>query len=163
MVLDYGSPGRPRWRKGQRVAFAMMVAGHAVGLVVFAVLAVLPTLLTNGPGDGPDAEDPARVLRGSPCRAITRAEFERGWTAPPRSFAFDGVTFARRRGDASCVTRSRGTALIPVCQFSVPIAVAVSGPRGEAWFDVGVGKAAAVEVAPAGPRCVVTGRAQLWS
>lgn len=160
MARDFGSLERPRWRPGQRGAFVWWIAGHVGLLVGFLIFAILPTFVAISP-IGPDlASRKPPPFATFPCRPISQAEFERGWTEPPRSFTFEGVTFARRRGDADCQgRRARGAkAYHPVCEFDVPYQLAVTAAGPTAYFAVPLGETATVEAKAGQVRCEVTGR-----
>ena len=159
MARDFGGLARPRWRPGQRAAFVWWIAGHAGLLVGFLIFAVLPTFVAISP-IGPDLSGrPAPPFKTVPCGRISRAEFDRGWSAPPRTFTFEGVTFARRRGEANCQGRREGHAKAyhPVCEFNVPYQLAVTAGGPAAYFTVPPGETATVEAKPGSIRCAVTG------
>src|SRR5512146_1757048 len=159
MVRDYGvrasSVGsRGRWLR------RVMRFGMAVGVVgPILALASIPTLIGVA-ADAPDPDDPTRGAVGEPCRAVSEADFERGWRDPPRTFVFQRAAFARRRGDADCTVLHDGPLErpYPACRFDAPAALAVTAGGRSAYFDIGPGLTAEVEVRPAGVRCVVTGK-----
>jgi hypothetical protein len=159
MARDFGDLDRPRWRPGQRGAFVWAMASRVGLLGGFLIFASLPSLLAISSG-GPSRRPALAPAFAPPCRPITRAEFERAWTEPPRSFTFEGVTFARRRGDADCQGRRAGLAEAyrPVCQFDVPYQLAVTVGGLTAYFAVPPGDAASVEAKPGLVRCSVMGR-----
>jgi hypothetical protein len=159
MARDFGGLDRPRWRPGQRGAFVWAMASRVGLLGGFLIFASLPSLLAISSG-GPDRGPAKASAFTRPCRPITRAEFERGWTEAPRSFTFEGVTFARRRGDADCQGRRAGLGkgYRPACEFDVPYQLAVTAGGVTSYFAVPPGEAASVETKPGIVRCEVTGR-----
>lgn len=157
MARDYGGSGPARWRRGRRIAF-LWTWGSRIFLVLgFLIFASLPTMLALSMGGPPAAPDKPPV--GPPCRAITQAEFYRGWKGGPKTFVFLHTTFTRRRGNADCHGRSDGIAKhYPVCEFNAPVQLAITSEGKHFWFDVGPGKVAVVEAPPGTARCTVTGR-----
>ena len=127
MVRDYGTRAAPRgpragWIGGvSRAAMAVGVAGPILAL------AAIPTLIGLA-ANAPDPDDPVRAAAGVPCRAVSQAEFERGWRDPPRAFLYRGARFARRRGDADCAVLRAGPVgqSYPACRFDAPAALAVT-------------------------------------
>src|SRR4051812_30698722 len=162
MVRDFGAADRPRWRSGQRLAFARDVGGKLFLVTALLLIGTLPVAM-------PLSLEQTRIWgHGRPpppraCRTITAADFDRGWHDEARTFTFSGVTFARRRGDADCTSRKHGLfgvvgAIYPTCRFDVPFALAVTRDGGETrYFAVPPGETAVVEAAPDETRCKVTG------
>jgi hypothetical protein len=158
-VVDFGAKTRPTWRRGQRLAFVAWV-GARVGLVSgFLVFASLPTMMALN-DFGPPVADPRTVkIQGKPCRITSAALFDRGWRAPARVIHFEGVAFARRRGDIFCHVRHegfRGTPY-PVCEFDTPYSLAVTKAGAPtAYFEAPPGYTVVVQVKAAGTSCLVT-------
>ena len=160
MVRDYGiRPAAPRGGWIRRIARAGMVVGVAGPILTLAAIPTLIGLAANAP----DPNDPVRAAAGVACRAVSQADFERGWRDPPRAFVFQGARFARRRGDADCSVLHEGPVgrSYPACRFDAPAALAVTVAGRSAYYDIGPGLTAEVEARPGGVRCVVTGRHRL--
>jgi len=159
MTRDFGGDGRPRWRRGERGLFIRDRAGAILSMAGFLIFASLPTAFALS-GSFHSGASPVQAQAERPCRAITKAEFERGWREAPHSFTFSGVTFERRRGDVECAARKPGGLGKPfvACAFDAPYQVAVAGAGRQAWFEVGAGNMAVVEARREGLRCKVTGR-----
>lgn len=156
MTRDFGGRERPRWRRGRRVDYLRDLGGRASLLAGFLIFASLPAMLAIS---GMQPEPAPRAKGGVDCRRISRAEFLRGWEAPPRTVRYQGVAFARRRGDAECGTGHDGLfgRGFPACAFSAPVAIGVTLGAHDAYFAVGAGYTAVVEARPEGVRCVVLG------
>jgi hypothetical protein len=158
MTRDFGGRDRPTWRAGQRLAFVTQAGRRAGLLIAFVIFAALPSLIAVSPIGADLPPLPHRPFSPRPCRPIDLAAFNRGWTDDPRIFRFEGVTFARHRGDADCTGRKgRGDAAYwPSCDFDAPFQVAVLQGRSTAYFAVPPGFTARVEVRPGAIRCTVT-------
>ena len=156
MAQDFGGRGRPAWRPGRRMDYLRDLGGR-VGLVGgFLIFASLPAMLAVS---GMQPAPPPKASGGIDCRRISRAEFLRGWRDPPRTIHYQGIAFARRRGDAECGTGHDGLfgRGFPACEFSAPVALGVTLGGRDAYFAVGPGYTAVVEARPEGVRCVVLG------
>ena len=167
MVTDFGASTRPSWRRGQRWAVARSVGGKPALVVGLLLIASLPTAIPISIEQMNVDKGPSSNPVGKPCRPISEALFNRGWTAPPRTFAFVGATFARRRGDADCSAGRHGLfglvgPVYPVCEFDAPVELAVTSGGRSAWFDVRPGYTAVVEARPDGARCTITGLFQFY-
>jgi hypothetical protein len=159
MARDFGGEGRLRWRRGERLLYLRWAAGH-VGLVAaFGLFAALPTTMALSLGN-PNGEPPPKAAGGPVCRAIAKAKFLQGWREDPHVIHFQGVAFARRRGDIFCGVRRDGMfgRTFPVCELDAPVQLGVTRAGRESYWDVTPGYTAVVEARADGPRCVVTGR-----
>jgi hypothetical protein len=161
MVQDFGGHAAPRWRKGQRYAYLRLAVGKSVLLGALLIIAVLPIAMPASidaaAGASANRHDPV----GKPCPRISEADFYRGWTEEPHVFAFSGVSFARRRGDADCHAEKHGLlgmmgAIYPTCRFDQPYQLAVTAGGRTAYYAVPQSYTALVEAPPAGPRCRVS-------
>lgn len=154
MTRDFGSGRSPL---GQRAELTWRILSHGALVSGLLLLASLPTMMAAP--DAPLPEDPpAHSVSGQPCQAISEAKFDWGYHRPARVITYQGVAFARRSGDVSCVVRHEGLRRFPVCKFSQPIEVSVTADGETAYFEVGGGYTAIVEARREGVRCVVTGR-----
>ena len=159
MARDYGGAEAPSWRRGRRLAFLWTWGSRVILVTGFLVFASLPTMLALSMGNPPGSDELPKAIVGAPCRAISQAEFYRGWKSGPRTFVFLHATFTRRRGDADCHGRSdRFASHYPVCEFDAPVQLAVTSEGKHFWFDVGPGATAVIEARPGKARCTVTGR-----
>lgn len=163
MARDFGGLDCPTWRRGRRGLFLRYWLGNILLVGGFAAFAAFPTAFALSGGF--HSYVPVRLSKdGPPCREITKAEFERGWTEQPRTFTFGGATFARRRGDADCTAHTDPLSRPSVvCAFDTPVAVAVAGFGHAAWFDVQPGRSASVEADGRGARCKITGVFRLYA
>lgn len=88
-----------------------------------------------------------------------------GWaqSAPFKTFVMRDVAFSRHHGHLACtfVTEGRGlgTVEFPVCQFTSPSVIQITGRDGVAMaFAPGPGRPATVLARPTGVSCVVGAR-----
>jgi len=91
-------------------------------------------------------------LAGTPCPALDQAAFE-ARQRKAMTFAFDGVSLARGAGHMECThrvyDRAGGRREAPVCDFSGPIALAVSvGGRQAFYAPPGSARVAVIDGAP---------------
>ncbi|MFT4252936.1 MAG: hypothetical protein QM608_10655 [Caulobacter sp.] len=91
-------------------------------------------------------------LAGTPCPVLTQAAFE-ARRRKPMTFAFDGLGVARGAGHMECTHRvyaqADGRREAPVCDFSGPIALAVSvGGRTSFYAPPGSARVAVIDGAP---------------
>jgi hypothetical protein len=159
MARDFGGKGRPRWRRGERLLFLYWAAGYAGLIAAFVLFAALPTTMALSLGN-PNGDPPPKAEGGPRCRSISKARFLQGWKEDPHVIHFQGVAFARRRGDIFCGVRREGLMgkRFPVCELDAPVQLGVTLAGRETYWDVTPGYTAVVEARPDGPRCVVTGR-----
>jgi hypothetical protein len=159
MARDFGGGGRSRWRRGERLDVLRRIGGYVAMAAVFVLFAALPTTMTLSLGQAPGPVAPAPADRPA-CRAVSKAKFLQGWTEPAHVIHFQGVAFARRRGDIFCGVRRDGLfgRTFPVCELDAPVQLGVVIAGRESYWDVGPGWTAVVEARPDGARCVVTGR-----
>lgn len=147
---DYGARG-PR-KKPPYVWIAAIV------LVLIAVSAAIfvPSWMKHRNEAIADAN--MLSLSGSPCPALSEADFAKGY-ATPQGLVFGEVRFERQYGHASCVDlryeggKAMGT--YPACQFMSPAVLTVVSEKGKFHFLPGLGKDATVFVEHGQPRCVM--------
>jgi hypothetical protein len=167
MARDYGGADPPRWRKGERLAYARGVGGKVFLGVALLLIASLPIAM-------PASLDQTVIWghrkppKPTACPTITPADFDRGWKEDARTFTFSGVTFARRRGDVDCLASKHGLfgvmgAIYPVCRFNAPFALKVSNSGGTRYFAVPGGYTAEVAAAPDDIRCKVLRRHDIYA
>lgn len=152
--LDYG--GRAKRRRTPR----WLAPSLAVAAVVAVTGAIWgPSLLIHRRQAIATAH--AWTLKGPPCQALTAAAYGKQWFKATKAFEWDGATFARGAGDASCQeVRNGGGAGLgdhPVCQFTSPQVIAVTTGKGLFYFTPGIGKPATVTVEDGMPSCVAAG------
>lgn len=150
-ALDFGR--RLARKRVPRWALAAAVAG--VAAAVTAAIWV-PSLLAHRA----DAISTARAwtIHGPPCQALTPAASRKQWYKASKAFEWDGVTFARGAGHASCqdvgYRGGRGLGVFPVCQFTSPEILAITTGKGTFYFAPGLGRPATVSVQHGLPSCV---------
>ncbi len=91
-------------------------------------------------------------LAGTPCPVLSQAAFE-ARQRKPMTFAFDSLSVARGAGHMECTHRTYaqagGKREAPVCDFSGPIALAVSvGGRQAFYAPAGSARVAVIDGAP---------------
>lgn len=157
MTLSAPPPG-PRRRKN---TLRWIVIGGGVALAVAAVITTEVLRRQHELADAA-ASSQAALVDGPPCPTLTPAAFAASKLPPKKAFVFNGIRFARRYGHADCSTLAdpvkKGGAFIPVCQFTGPAVISVTTPKGEFYFEPGVGRSATVFVPDTGPRCVLAAR-----
>lgn len=159
MARDFGGNGRPRWRRGERLFFLRWLGGFAAMGAAVVLFATLPTTMALSVGEPPSQAAPAPKDKPA-CRPISKAKFQQGWSKDARVIHFQGVGFARHRGDIFCGVRRDGLfgKYFPVCELNAPVQLGVLVDGRETYWDVTPGYTAVVEGRPDGPRCVVMGR-----
>lgn len=147
---DAGIAGRPG---------AVRVEGRARrgGWLPWAALAVVITAPLLGyvvikQREAGAAADAYWSLAGTPCPALSQAAFE-ARPRKPMTFAFDGVSLVRGAGHLECTHRTYlqagGAREAPVCDFTGPIALAVSVGGKQAFFaPPGSARVAVIDGAP---------------
>ncbi len=136
---------------------------QAVGLLVFVVaLASMPAYIVWETWSARKAVAAAWTITGPPCAIVQRPS--RTAFSPSRklkSFSYNGVTFTRAFGAASCVILDEpgmwSDAVYPVCQFNNPGFVAITSSGRTTVFEPEVGNRATVVVHGGIGRCVRTG------
>ena len=159
MARDFGGGGRPRWRRGERLLFLRWLGGYAVMATVIVLFAALPTTMSLSLGEPPSQADAAPKDKPA-CRPISKEKFLQGWKKDARVIHFQGVGFARHRGNISCGVRRDGLFgnYFPVCELNAPVQLGVIVEGRETYWDVTPGYTAVVEGRADGPRCVISGR-----
>ncbi|MDR6626447.1 hypothetical protein [Caulobacter segnis] len=98
-------------------------------------------------------------VEGTPCAPLAAERFRDVQRAPSRT-NYDGVLFERHGGAMTCTHRNDrigGVALrYPICKFNAPDYLAVSVAGQERFYDLTLGRAAAVRVVNGQVRCVLT-------
>lgn len=160
MPLDYGS-ARPRRSPAQTAvvaAAAMTGLGFTGWLVGGAYLKHRQEAL---------GLRSSWTLRGAPCPALTRAEFETRRLTAPKSFRYGAAVFHRRFGHAQCTELRRGggwsTTTDPACQFTSPGALRVTTAKGDWYFAPGPGRPATIYTPDGVARCVLASNFTLGS
>ena len=111
-------------------------------------------------------------IAGPPCPAVSQSALAasglraasdgdlRGF--PDMNNDYDNVRFGRRFGYVSCAeVRDNGGLSIdshPVCQFTRPVVVTVTSPKGVFYFNTGSTAPATVSVQDGRPSCVLANR-----
>jgi hypothetical protein len=133
-----------------------------------AALVVGLTLMVSAPGCAFLAQEHQVQLtssnffwrvEGSPCAPLGADRF-RGVPRRSSVTTYDGVTFERYGGVMVCTHRTKifGGAPVrfPVCKFDQPDYLAVRAQGQERFYDLTMGRAAAVGVVNGKVRCVVS-------
>ena len=98
-------------------------------------------------------------VEGRPCAPLGAERFH-GARRSPSVTNSDGVIFARHGGAMMCTHRNDrigGVVLrYPVCKFDAPDYLAVSAAGQERFYDLTMGRSAAVGVVNGQVRCVLT-------
>ena len=96
---------------------------------------------------------------GSPCPELTRAQFESRNLKAPKGTIYSNATIFRQFGHMSCspIRDDGGTGLgeYAVCQFTGPAVLRVKTPKGEWFFEPGIGKPATIATPHDVARCVL--------
>jgi hypothetical protein len=128
--------------------FAILIVGTAWG-----VFAERQTIAQSAAETG--------TIVGPPCPAASRADFESTVKLQgplPYVFEFNGASFGRYFGYADCSVappKDGGLGSYDVCQFTSPSTLYVKTPRGEFYFQPGVGRKATVMTEGGVARCVM--------
>jgi hypothetical protein len=141
----------------------LMPGLQALGLLVFvAVLASMPAYIAWETWSARQAVAAAWTIKGPPCAVVQR--LSRTAFSPSRklkSFHYNGATFTRAFGAASCVALDEpgiwSETVYPVCQFNNPGFVAISSGGEKVLYQPPVGRRATVEVHDGRASCVVGG------
>ncbi len=103
-------------------------------------------------------------LVGPPCQEGFSGPWASPQYAPTKSLVFNDIRFTRRAGHVECSAVAAGEGAsedyVPLCQFTGPILVEVTTPKGVFRFQPDVGKPATVSVVDGQPRCVLAANAQ---
>lgn len=146
--LPLDEPGRRRWRR------LALVTG-------LAILASAPgfLLMAHDQQAKRAASNDFWRIDGRPCAPLDAAMF-RDVQRPPSVTTYDGVVFQRHGGAMVCTHRNERIGATdlryPVCKFDSPDYLAVSAAGRERFYDLTMGRAAAVGVVNGQVRCVVT-------
>ena len=161
MVWQVGKGRRMRLTLGQKIAIA-----------VAASLAVaLPAYVVGGAylKDRDAALVLARewTLDGPPCPSLTRAQFEAKGLKAPRALDYAGVTVARQFGHVTCSPLRYGDGWglshYVVCQFTSPNVLKVTTPKGNWYFEPGMGRPATMSTPHGLASCVLASNFRLNS
>jgi hypothetical protein len=100
------------------------------------------------------------TFEGPPCAEHLKAPMPH-FSKPLRRFEYEGVSFRRQLGNASCQAFGEGSVfshhLKIVCQFSAPAIVEVTAGGRTTHYEPGFGRPAVVTLRNGAPRCVVGG------
>lgn len=103
-------------------------------------------------------------VEGRPCAPLSAARF-RDVQRSPSVTPYDGATFERHGGAMTCTHRTDEIGGVPVrypvCKFDSPDYLAVAAGGQERFYDLTMGRAAAVGVVNGEVRCVVTPRFEM--
>lgn len=98
-------------------------------------------------------------VEGRPCAPLSAERFH-DVQRPPSVTAYDGAVYARHGGAMLCTHRAKtidGVAVrYPVCKFDSPDYLGVTVAGQERFYDLTMGRSAAVGVVNGQVRCVVT-------
>ena len=98
-------------------------------------------------------------IEGTSCAPLSAERFRDVQRSPSRT-DYDGVIFERHGGAMTCTHRNDrigGVALrYPICKFNAPDYLGVSADGHERFYDLTMGRAAAVRVVNGEIRCVLT-------
>jgi hypothetical protein len=157
-MTDYGA------RTRERPVLPLPAIGIALGLTAAIAGAAEHYSLSKRAELG-EATAREWTITGSPCPAVSAADFVRRKLQAPQSFAYDDAVFGRRFGHVSCGAVAdhggRGLRSYPVCQFTSPAVLRVKTPKGEFFFAPGVGKPATISIPHGVPRCVMASNFRL--
>lgn len=149
MSLDYGVSAAHR-RHG-------LVRKALIGFAVLFVLVFGAAFLQHQRQRVADAQE--WKIEGPPCPTLTAQAFAAAQMKAPKGLTFDGVRFARRFGHVDCneiaYDDGKGLGGFPVCQFTGPGTLQVTTPKGDFFFNPGVGQPATVAVPHDAPTCVM--------
>jgi hypothetical protein len=99
------------------------------------------------------------AVDGPPCAPLTAAEFQARGLKVRRATLYEGVVFSRQFGHMDCSALRYGggwgTRTYPVCQFTGPNALHIRTPKGEWYFETGMGQPATVAAPDGQARCVL--------
>jgi hypothetical protein len=106
------------------------------------------------------AETNAWLVTGPPCPTISAAAWRALAIAAPQRASFRGVAAERAHGDVACEVQDidaagHAAAPYPVCSFSAPLAIHLTTPQGDLYFQPGVGQPATISMAGGHPRCMM--------
>ncbi len=133
-AADESRPVSAPLRTGGRPRRKIWILFAVVALVVVAPLTGFIVVKQRQAGAAADAY---WSLAGTPCPSLAPAAFAAG-SRKPMTFTFDAATIQRRAGHMECTHRTypqaAGKREAPVCDFSGPIALAVSVGGTQAFY-----------------------------
>lgn len=151
--LPLEEPSRGRWRR--------------IGLIAgLALLASAPgfMLIAQDAQARRAAEGAYWRVDGPPCAPLSAARF-RDVQRPPSVTAYDGATFERHGGAMVCTHRTEEIGGVPVrypvCKFDSPDYLSVTVGGRARFYDLTMGRSAAVGVVNGQVRCVVSSRFEM--
>lgn len=151
--LPLEAPTRGRWRRIAAV----------VGLTL---LVSAPGFLVVAREHGAKLAATAAFWRveGPPCAPLSAARFH-DVQRPPSVTPYDGAVYMRHGGAMTCTHRTETIAGTPVrhavCKFDKPDYLGVAAGGRERFYDLTMGRAAAVRVVGGQVRCVVADKFQM--
>lgn len=97
-------------------------------------------------------------VEGRPCAALSAARFH-AVSRPPSATPYDGAIYARHGGGMFCTHRTERIAgaevRYPVCKFDSPDYLAVATGGRQRFYDLTMGRAAAIGVVDGEVACAV--------
>lgn len=103
-------------------------------------------------------------VEGRPCPPLSAERFH-NVSRPPSVTPYDEARFARHGGAMTCTHRTDpidGVAVrYPVCKFSAPDYLAVTAAGQERFYDLTMGRAAAVGVVNGQVKCAVVAKFEM--
>jgi hypothetical protein len=151
MVGDYGATMRRRRGVAAAAFGAVAVTATIVGVLEFHLIQLKHAANQAGAAQWDVA--------GPPCPSLNATQFvQRGLTAP-QAFAYNDLVIGRKVGHASCGAagddHGRSLWTHEVCEFTGPVVLRVKSPKGEFFFEPGVGQPATVAMSHGVPHCVM--------
>jgi hypothetical protein len=135
MTTDYGG-GRKK-QVGPPLTLILIVG------VVLVIAVVVGGWFWNRPREIAKAQ--LWAIKGPPCQALTRQQYEAQPMKVRRQSDVDGMTFGRGYGSMSCEDivddGGRGLGKFTECQFTAPAVLQVTTKAGDAYFLVPLGHA----------------------
>lgn len=135
---------------------------RTIGVVGVTVLAAAPILMAVARQNRADQVASAAYWRldGPPCAPLDPAAFRNRAEQLAQATPYDETLYRRRGGAMTCTHRTEeidgAPVRHPVCKFTSPDQLVVSIGGQDHFYDLTMGRSAAVEVVKGRVRCVVT-------
>ena len=138
----------------------------AAGAAFFAIAAVMGLVEWQDAHHFDRAYTTQWTVSGPACPSVTAADVQALDLANHTPFAFASMRGSMASGIVSCtvldLAEGRPTPPYTVCQFSAPFVIALTTPRGQVYFEPGVGRKATVSLRNGQPSCVMGAKLHDW-